>query len=50
MAQGPVLVVDDEEAIRRALGTNLEARGYTVDLAGTGSRRSTSPPAATPTS
>jgi two-component system KDP operon response regulator KdpE len=36
MAPGRVLVVDDEEAIRRALGTNLKARGYTVDLAGTG--------------
>jgi len=31
-----VLVVDDEPQIRRALGTNLKARGYDVDLAGTG--------------
>lgn len=28
-----VLVVDDEPQIRRALSTNLRARGYTVDLA-----------------
>lgn len=31
-----VLVVDDEPQIRRALATNLRARGYDVDLAGTG--------------
>ena len=31
-----VLVVDDEPQILRALGTNLRARGYTVDLAPTG--------------
>jgi two-component system KDP operon response regulator KdpE len=31
-----VLVVDDEPQIRRALKTNLEARGYVVDLAATG--------------
>ncbi|MGZ8766472.1 MAG: response regulator, partial [Acidimicrobiia bacterium] len=31
-----VLVVDDEAAIRRALGINLRARGYDVDLAETG--------------
>jgi two-component system KDP operon response regulator KdpE len=31
-----VLVVDDEPQILRALGTNLTARGYDVDLAGTG--------------
>jgi len=31
-----VLVVDDEEAIVRALRTNLRARGYEVDLASTG--------------
>src|SRR5215207_10024717 len=31
-----VLVVDDEAPIRRALDTNLRARGYDVDLAGTG--------------
>jgi two-component system, OmpR family, KDP operon response regulator KdpE len=35
-AQGRVLVVDDEPPILRALGTNLRARGYTVDLAATG--------------
>ncbi|MGZ4794739.1 MAG: response regulator [Acidimicrobiia bacterium] len=31
-----VLVVDDEPHIRRALGINLRARGYEVDLAETG--------------
>ena len=31
-----VLVVDDEQPILRALGTNLRARGYAVDLAPTG--------------
>ena len=31
-----VLVVDDEAQIRRALGINLRARGYDVDLAATG--------------
>jgi two-component system KDP operon response regulator KdpE len=31
-----VLVVDDEPQIRRALATNLRARGYVVDLAETG--------------
>jgi two-component system KDP operon response regulator KdpE len=31
-----VLVVDDESQIRRALGVNLRARGYEVDLAETG--------------
>jgi two-component system, OmpR family, KDP operon response regulator KdpE len=31
-----VLVVDDEEAIVRALSANLRARGYDVDLAATG--------------
>jgi two-component system KDP operon response regulator KdpE len=31
-----VLVVDDEAAIRRALGINLRARGYDVDLAENG--------------
>jgi two-component system, OmpR family, KDP operon response regulator KdpE len=38
-ATGPsprVLVVDDEPQIRRALGVNLRARGYQVDLAETG--------------
>lgn len=33
---GRVLVVDDEPQIRRALATNLRARGYTVDLAADG--------------
>ena len=31
-----ILVVDDEPQILRALGTNLKARGYDVDLAATG--------------
>ena len=31
-----ILVVDDEPQILRALGTNLKARGYTVDLAPSG--------------
>ena len=31
-----ILVVDDEEAIVRAMLTNLKARGYDVDLAATG--------------
>jgi two-component system KDP operon response regulator KdpE len=31
-----ILVVDDEEAIVRALRANLKARGYEVDLASTG--------------
>ena len=31
-----MLVVDDEPQIRRALGVNLRARGYEVDLAETG--------------
>jgi two-component system KDP operon response regulator KdpE len=31
-----ILVVDDEPQLRRALGTNLRARGYDVDLADTG--------------
>jgi two-component system KDP operon response regulator KdpE len=30
-----VLVVDDDKALGRALGINLRARGYDVDLAGT---------------
>jgi two-component system KDP operon response regulator KdpE len=33
-----VLVVDDEPQIRRALGVNLRARGYDVDLAPDGER------------
>jgi len=36
VASARVLVVDDEPQIRRALSTNLRARGYEVDLAGTG--------------
>ncbi len=31
-----ILVVDDEPQLLRALGTNLKARGYTVDLAASG--------------
>jgi two-component system, OmpR family, KDP operon response regulator KdpE len=31
-----VLVVDDEQPILRALGTNLRARGYIIELAATG--------------
>ena len=31
-----ILVVDDEPQILRALGTNLKARGYSVDLAASG--------------
>jgi two-component system, OmpR family, KDP operon response regulator KdpE len=31
-----ILVVDDEPQIRKALGVNLTARGYEVDLAGSG--------------
>ena len=31
-----ILVVDDEPQLLRALGTNLKARGYQVDLAPTG--------------
>lgn len=31
-----VLVVDDEQPILRALGTNLRARGYAIDVAATG--------------
>ena len=33
-----ILVVDDEPQILRALGTNLRARGYEVDLAATGEK------------
>ena len=36
MTGSRVLVVDDEPQIRRALGINLRARGYEVDLAETG--------------
>ena len=36
MSEGRVLVCDDEPQIRRALGVNLRARGYDVDLAETG--------------
>jgi two-component system, OmpR family, KDP operon response regulator KdpE len=35
-ASSRVLVVDDEPPILRALGTNLRARGYAVDVARTG--------------
>jgi two-component system KDP operon response regulator KdpE len=31
-----VLVVDDDATLRKTLGLNLRARGYTADLAGTG--------------
>jgi two-component system, OmpR family, KDP operon response regulator KdpE len=31
-----VLIIDDDRAIRRVLEVNLRARGYTVDVAGTG--------------
>jgi two-component system KDP operon response regulator KdpE len=31
-----ILVVDDEPQLLRALGTNLKARGYEIDLASTG--------------
>ena len=37
-----VLVVDDEPAMRRALGANLQARGYDADLVGTGEAALTS--------
>jgi two-component system KDP operon response regulator KdpE len=36
VAASRVLVVDDESPMLRALGTNLRARGYQVDLAPTG--------------
>ncbi len=36
MSPTRILVVDDEPQIRRALATNLRARDYVVDLAGTG--------------
>jgi two-component system KDP operon response regulator KdpE len=36
IAPSRVLVVDDESPLLRALGTNLRARGYQVDLAPTG--------------
>ena len=36
MAESRVLVCDDEPQSRRALGVNLRARGYLVDLAETG--------------
>ena len=36
MTSARILVVDDEPQLLRALGTNLAARGYTVDLAPTG--------------
>ena len=40
MATTRVLVVDDEPQILRALGINLRARGYEVDLARPARRRS----------
>jgi two-component system, OmpR family, KDP operon response regulator KdpE len=33
---GRVLIIEDDPAIRRILEVNLRARGYTVDVAGTG--------------
>jgi two-component system KDP operon response regulator KdpE len=36
--KGTILVVDDEPAILRALGVNLRARGYDVQLAATGTQ------------
>ena len=45
-----ILVVDDEPQIRRALGTNLKARGYAVDLAATGEDALVLAAATTPTS
>ena len=38
MKPARVLVVDDEEQIRRAVGRALSARGYDVELAGDGER------------
>jgi len=43
-----VLVVDDEPQILRALGTNLRARDYDVDLAASGEEALTSAAAAAP--
>ena len=45
-----VLVVDDEPQIRRALRLNLDARGYEVIEAATGSGPSPRSPTTTPTS
>jgi two-component system, OmpR family, KDP operon response regulator KdpE len=36
MSAPVVLIVDDEPQLRRALATNLKARGYVVETAGTG--------------
>ena len=33
-----ILLVDDEVAIQRAVGPLLRARGYEVDIAGTGAK------------
>ena len=33
-----ILLVDDEVAIQRAVGPLLRARGYDVEIAGTGAR------------
>jgi two-component system KDP operon response regulator KdpE len=38
MSETRVLVVDDEPQIRRALGINLKARGYDVELAESGEK------------
>ena len=46
----PILVVDDEPQILRALGTNLKARGYSVDLAPSGEAALTLAARSTPTS
>jgi two-component system, OmpR family, response regulator len=37
MAPGRILLIDDEQAIRAAIGRALTAEGHTVDLADTGS-------------
>jgi DNA-binding NtrC family response regulator len=39
-SKGRVLVVDDEQSIRRAVGRALTARGYDVQLRATGRRPS----------
>jgi CheY-like chemotaxis protein len=39
-----ILLVDDEVAIQRTVGPLLRARGYDVEIAGTGTRRSRSSP------
>ena len=48
-ATGPrVLVVDDEPAIRRALGTNLNRHGFSVEMAETARKRWTCSPSFRP--